>query len=170
MNFKNFGRIIIKHKPTSHFYPLTLRWKTISIILQHLSLWKWFVKKRIWDVLQDLSPLQNVKSTYEEVLILVKLCNFTKINTSPWIFFTFLKFYTWYKIAQRKKRKLSKKSHVVHKNRASETPELITVVGARDRSVNQSNVKKTEQMKIWRQHISLVETWFQENIVTWKEQ
>ena len=35
-----------------------------------------------------------------------------------------------------------KKNYVVHKNRASETFELITVVGARDRSVNQSDVKK----------------------------
>ena len=28
-------------------------------------------------------------------------CNFTKINTPPWVFFTFLKLYKWYQIAQR---------------------------------------------------------------------
>ena len=26
--------------------------------------------------------------------------NFTKINTPPWVFFTCLKFYKWYQIAQ----------------------------------------------------------------------
>ena len=39
------------------------------------------------------------------VLILVKLqalaWNFTKINIPPWVFFTFLKLYKWYRIAQR---------------------------------------------------------------------
>ena len=39
------------------------------------------------------------------VLILVKLqasaCNFTKINTPPWVFFTCFKLYKWYQIAQR---------------------------------------------------------------------
>ena len=28
-------------------------------------------------------------------------CNFTRINTPPWVFFTFLKLYKWYQIAQR---------------------------------------------------------------------
>ena len=39
-----------------------------------------------------------------ECLILVKLpetCNFTKTNTPPWLFFTFLKLYKWFQIAQR---------------------------------------------------------------------
>ena len=40
-----------------------------------------------------------------EELILVKLqaeaCNFTKINSAPWVFFTFFKLYKWYQIAQR---------------------------------------------------------------------
>ena len=39
------------------------------------------------------------------MLILVKLqaeaCNFKKINTSPWVFFTFFKLYKKYQIAQR---------------------------------------------------------------------
>ena len=39
----------------------------------------------------------------EGVLLLVKLkakaCNFTKINTPPWVFFMFLKLYKWYQIA-----------------------------------------------------------------------
>ena len=28
-------------------------------------------------------------------------CNFTKINTPPWVFFMFFKLYKWYQIAQR---------------------------------------------------------------------
>ena len=28
-------------------------------------------------------------------------CNFTKINTPPWMFFTFFKLYKWFQIAQR---------------------------------------------------------------------
>ena len=43
--------------------------------------------------------LKNVKNTREGVLLLLA-CNFTKSNTPPWMFFTFLKFYKWYQIAQ----------------------------------------------------------------------
>ena len=48
--------------------------------------------------------LKNVKNTQGGVLLLVKLqasaCNFTKTNTSSWVFFfTFLKFYKCYEIA-----------------------------------------------------------------------
>ena len=45
-----------------------------------------------------------MKNIHGGVLILVKLqssaCNFTKINTPPWVFFTFFKLYEWYQIAQ----------------------------------------------------------------------
>ena len=40
----------------------------------------------------------------EECYFLLKLqakaCNFTKSNTPPWVFFTFLKLYKWYQIVQ----------------------------------------------------------------------
>ena len=39
--------------------------------------------------------LKNVKNTQAEA------CNFTKINTPPWVFFTFFKLYKWYQIVQR---------------------------------------------------------------------
>ena len=39
------------------------------------------------------------------MLILVKLqaeaCNFTKMSTPPWVFFTLFKLYKWCQIAQR---------------------------------------------------------------------
>ena len=42
-----------------------------------------------------LYNLKNMKNTHRGVLILVKLqssvCNFTKINSRPWMFFTFFK-------------------------------------------------------------------------------
>ena len=43
-----------------------------------------------------LHNLKNVKNTHGGVLLLVKLqtgCNFTKSNTPPSVFFTFLKLY-----------------------------------------------------------------------------
>ena len=60
------------------------------------------VRCEIWYYLYNL---KNMKNTYGGVLILVKLqaeaCDFTKINTPPWVFFKFFKSYKWYKIAQR---------------------------------------------------------------------
>ena len=51
------------------------------------------------------NTFENVKNTHGGVLLLVKLqasaCNFTKINTLPWVFFMFFKLYKWYQIAQR---------------------------------------------------------------------
>ena len=52
-----------------------------------------------------LYNLKNVKNTHGGVLILAKsqasACNFTKINTPQWAFFTFFKFKKWYEIALR---------------------------------------------------------------------
>ena len=31
----------------------------------------------------------------------LRACNFNKINTPPWVFFTFFKLHKWYQIAQR---------------------------------------------------------------------
>ena len=48
---------------------------------------------------------KSAGKTHGGVLILVKLqaeaCNFTEINTPPWVFFAFFKLYKWYQIAQR---------------------------------------------------------------------
>ena len=45
-----------------------------------------------------------MKNTQGGKLLLVKLqaevCNFTKSNIPPWVFFTFFKLYKWYQIAQ----------------------------------------------------------------------
>ena len=52
-----------------------------------------------------LYNLKNLKNTHGEVLLSVKLqtevCNFTKSNSPPWVFLTFLKLHKWYQIAQR---------------------------------------------------------------------
>ena len=44
----------------------------------------------------------NVKNTHEGMSLFVKSqAYFTKSNTPPWVFFTFVKLYKWYQIAQR---------------------------------------------------------------------
>ena len=50
-----------------------------------------------------LYNLKNMANTHGGVLLLVQaeVCNFTKSNTPPWMFFTFFKLYKWYQIAQR---------------------------------------------------------------------
>ena len=56
----------------------------------------------IWYYLHNL---KNMKNSHEGVLLLVRLlasvCNFTKSNTPPWLFFTFFKLYKSYQLAQR---------------------------------------------------------------------
>ena len=55
-------------------------------------------------VCYHLYNLKNMESSHEGVLLLVKLqaeaCNFTKSNNPTWDFFTFIKLYKWYQIAQ----------------------------------------------------------------------
>ena len=51
--------------------------------------------KQIWDALHDLVPFAQFKKREK-----AEACNFTKGNTPPWVFFTFLKLYKWYEIAQ----------------------------------------------------------------------
>ena len=62
----------------------------------------WDMRCAIW---YHLYNLKNMKNIHRGVLILVKLqaeaYNFAKINTSPWVFFTFFKLHKWYQIAQR---------------------------------------------------------------------
>ena len=53
-----------------------------------------------WAIWYHMYNLKNVKNIHGGLLILVKLqaevCNFTKINTPPWVFFTFFKLYKCY--------------------------------------------------------------------------
>ena len=55
-------------------------------------------------IFYHLHSLKNVKNTHGGVLLLVKIkifaCNFTKGNTTSWVFFTFFKLYKWYQIIQ----------------------------------------------------------------------
>ena len=65
---------------------------------------KFLKASTICDALRDLVPFvqfkKNVKNTHGRVLILAKL-QASKINTPPWVLFTFFKLYKWYQIAQR---------------------------------------------------------------------
>ena len=55
----------------------------------------------VFFICKYLRCFENVKTTYGEKLLLVKLqasaCNITKSNIPPWVFFTFL----WYQIARK---------------------------------------------------------------------
>ena len=57
------------------------------------------MRSAIWNLLYNFKIMKNA---YGGMLILVKLqasaCNFAKINTTPWVFFTFFKLYKWYQI------------------------------------------------------------------------
>ena len=52
---------------------------------------------RICGALRDLVPFVQYKKCEKQLTV----CNFTKINTPPGVFFTFFKLYKWYQIAQR---------------------------------------------------------------------
>ena len=72
----------------------------IFLFLAHII--TFVMSSAIW---YHLYNFKKVKNTHGGMLILVNLqaepCNFTKINTPPWVFFTFFKLYKWYQIAQR---------------------------------------------------------------------
>ena len=63
-----------------------------------------------------LYNLKNVKNTNKRVLLLVIIqasaFNFTKINTPPWVFFTFLKIFKRYRIMQSVSYTESKSAHL----------------------------------------------------------
>ena len=56
-------------------------------------------------VLSDLVPFvqfkKREKHPWRSVNFSKAACNFIKINTPPWVFFTVFKFYKWYQIGQR---------------------------------------------------------------------
>ena len=58
--------------------------------------------------------LKNVKNTYGGISLLARLqAYFTKINAPPWVFYTFLKLYKCYQIAQRILWKLTASGKVI---------------------------------------------------------
>ena len=72
----------------------------ISLLTQPVFLSIYEIFSAIW---YHLYKKKKVKSTYVGVILLqlqTECRNFTKSNTRPWIFFTFLKLYKWYQIAQ----------------------------------------------------------------------
>ena len=84
------------------FYDKGQYYKIIEHIVIWLTQWlifhnsEYMIRYTIW---YHLYNLKNVKNTHEGVLLLVKLqakaCNFSKINTRPWVFFMFFKLGKW---------------------------------------------------------------------------
>ena len=78
----------------------SINWRKI-IVFTYWDVGQYGVRCAIWCHLYNL---KNVKHIHGGMLILVKLqaetCNFTKVSTPLWVFFTFFKLYKWYQIAQ----------------------------------------------------------------------
>ena len=55
----------------------------------------------ICDALSNLLQFVQFKKREEHPCSNANSCNFTKINTPPWVFFTFFKLCRWHQIAQR---------------------------------------------------------------------
>ena len=51
--------------------------------------------------LQRIKPILKCALRNLVPFVQAKACNFTKVNTPPWVFFSFFKLYEWYEIAQR---------------------------------------------------------------------
>ena len=61
------------------------------------------IQPAICGALRDLVPFVPFKKREKHQWRSVnfsKVAGFTKINTPPWVFFTFFKLYKWYQIAQ----------------------------------------------------------------------
>ena len=78
------------------FINVTLEWnglikyKALQIYVKKVCFsWNWTGDKWFW-YLWCVARFAKI----------TKLCNFTKINIPPWVFFTFFKLYKWYQIAQ----------------------------------------------------------------------
>ena len=78
------------------------------------------------DAFRNLIPfmqLKNVNNTHGGVLNLVKSqasSNFTKSNSRPWVFFTFLKLYKRHQISRNVSNILGKVEHWIKVKRESE--------------------------------------------------
>ena len=79
----------------------------------------WSHSSKICDALSDLIPFVQYKKREKHPWRSVNFCKvagFTKINTPPWVFFTFFKLYKWYQIAQQTKN--------MHRSKIIDSPNL----------------------------------------------
>ena len=125
VNYRNVSlnyvsnRLTKTKKPTEYFcFPLTffreLAWISFSIPFRWNNTclkWDSEIKCQYHSVRTYCNMLlpQTFKSitawnaTYKSSKkpYIAEVCNFTKSNTSPWVFFTFLKLYKWHQMTQR---------------------------------------------------------------------
>ena len=50
---------------------------------------------------QEINLQHHISDALHNLVPFASACNFSKINTPPWVFFMFFKLYKWYQIAQR---------------------------------------------------------------------
>ena len=92
LDFPYFIFALTPHRPYFYSNPVSFNKKRQIWYETEEDLFLYVMRCAIW---YHLYNLKNVKNTHGGVLILVKAkaCNFTEINTPPWMFFTFLKLY-----------------------------------------------------------------------------
>ena len=99
--------VVLKNcEPEGHILKSILRFRTKFALAGYFgsNKNKWIYVK-CCAICYHLYNLKNVENTHGGGLLLLKVgaeaSNFTKSNTPPWVFFTFLNLYKWYQIAQR---------------------------------------------------------------------
>ena len=85
-----------------------LTWITFGVLVNLVYGLCWMFLLRICDALRDLVPFvqfekreKHPRRSVNFSKVSASACNVTKINTLPWVFFTFFKLHKSYQIAQR---------------------------------------------------------------------
>ena len=98
----------------------------------------------ICDALRDLIPFvqfkKREKHPWRSVNFSNNNCNFTKISTPPWVFFTFFKLFKWYQIAQRTTLMYSNVCTVLARDHLTEPKSLQSLCKTRDKVCAAENI------------------------------
>ena len=99
-----FRSLLVVSGGKIEYFLFSVQWQEIkNFCLDHHEMYiivflnhKYVLRCAIW---YHSYNFKNVKNTHGGVLLLQQL-NFTKSNTPPWVFYTFLKLHKWYQITQ----------------------------------------------------------------------
>ena len=101
---------VFQTSPTAQILYVWVACPVSPPLVNHLSLLgtpksERYFSNTTWNAVRDLMAFVQFKKREKHpwrnvTFIKVECCSSTKINTPPWVFFTFLKLYKWYQIAQ----------------------------------------------------------------------
>ena len=95
----NYNPVLLKAwRANIDLQPVTNYCKAVAYMTAHFS--SEHEKSETLRQAEKEIKIQEIK-TKEAMYKIAEACNFTKINTPPWVFFTFFKLYKWYQVAQR---------------------------------------------------------------------